>query len=236
MISRSKAASTWYLRSRRTSMSVATAGRSWPRRVSTPRGARTPGHPQIGSNRVLRALQLLESGRTLPPALARSERREVQNSAGGKCTAVQLVRVHASAGRTDQALGKLAGGLQKNPQKLTALMPTGILYEQKGEIPKAREAYEKILAQNARVAPAANNLAWLLTEHGGDQARALQARPGGARGQARGAPRRGHPRLDPSQARDPPARHRPPQGESAAKLPDRPEAQYHLGPGRGEGG
>ena len=36
------------------------------------------------------------------------------------------------------------------------------------------EAYERILAENPRFAPAANNLAYLLSETGGDKERALQ--------------------------------------------------------------
>ncbi|MEK7444148.1 MAG: tetratricopeptide repeat protein [candidate division NC10 bacterium] len=40
-------------------------------------------------------------------------------------------------------------------------------------MPKARELYEKVLALSPRFAPAANNLAWILSEHGGDKDKAL---------------------------------------------------------------
>ena len=49
----------------------------------------------------------------------------------------------------------------------------GTIHEQRDDIPKARESYEKALALNPRFAPAANNLAWILSEHGGDRDRAL---------------------------------------------------------------
>jgi Flp pilus assembly protein TadD len=52
-------------------------------------------------------------------------------------------------------------------------MLKALVYERKGDIPAARSAYEQALAVDPRFAPAANNLAWLLAEHGGDQERAL---------------------------------------------------------------
>jgi Flp pilus assembly protein TadD len=53
-------------------------------------------------------------------------------------------------------------------------MIAGIVYELKGDIPKAREAYEQVLAINPRIPAAANNLAWIYSEHGGDKEKALQ--------------------------------------------------------------
>ena len=49
----------------------------------------------------------------------------------------------------------------------------GTIHEQRGDIPKASELYEKVPALNPRFAPAANNLAWILSEHGGDKDKAL---------------------------------------------------------------
>ena len=53
-------------------------------------------------------------------------------------------------------------------------MVVGTVYEMKGDIPKARETYEKVLAINPRFGAAANNLAWIYSEHGGDKDKALQ--------------------------------------------------------------
>ena len=52
-------------------------------------------------------------------------------------------------------------------------MLAGVIHEKRGDIPKGREHYEKVLALSPRFAPAANNLVWLLSEHGGDKDRAL---------------------------------------------------------------
>src|SRR5206468_10004709 len=41
-------------------------------------------------------------------------------------------------------------------------------------IPKALQAYEQVLALNPRSALAANNLAYLYSDHGGDKEKALQ--------------------------------------------------------------
>jgi Flp pilus assembly protein TadD len=52
-------------------------------------------------------------------------------------------------------------------------MLAGVVYESKGDLEKAQAAYEKVLAINPRFAPAANNLAWIYSEHGGDKDKAL---------------------------------------------------------------
>ncbi len=74
--------------------------------------------------------------------------------------------------------------------------------------------YEKVLALNPRFAPAANNLAWLRSEHGGepakDKALALAQM---AKQVARGVDQRALALLR----------------EGATGLPDNPEMQYHLG-------
>ena len=55
----------------------------------------------------------------------------------------------------------------------TAPLVSHSVDEQRGDIPKAREHYGKVLALNPRFAPAANNLAWILSEHGSDKDKAL---------------------------------------------------------------
>jgi len=100
---------------------------------------------------------------------------------------------------------------------------TGLLTEL-----RAREFYEKVLALNPRFAPAANNLAWILSEHGGDKDKALAL----AQTAKELAPedaqvsdtlgwifyRRGLHQRALALLKD-----------SAAKLPGNPEVQYHLG-------
>jgi tetratricopeptide (TPR) repeat protein len=47
-------------------------------------------------------------------------------------------------------------------------MQLGIIHDGRKEYVKAQAHYEAILTLNPRFAPAANNLAWILVEHGGN--------------------------------------------------------------------
>ena len=107
-------------------------------------------------------------------------------------------------------------------------MLAGVIHEQRGEIPKAREFHEKVLALSPRFAPAANNLARILSEHGGDKEKALTLAQT-AKEQAPDDPRvsdtlgwifyrRGVHQRALALLKD-----------SAAKLPGNPQIQYHLG-------
>jgi tetratricopeptide (TPR) repeat protein len=87
---------------------------------------------------------------------------------------VALSQLYAASGQYDQALAKLNGALQTNPRNLPVMMLSGMLYEQKGDIQRAQETYEQLLALNPRFFRAANNLAYLYGEHGGDPAKALK--------------------------------------------------------------
>lgn len=141
---------------------------------------------------------------------------------------LELASLYAAQGKYDQALGKLNEGLRVNPDNVVALMLSGTLYHRKGEIAKAREAYEKVLALNPRFAPAANNLAWLYLEQGGNLERALQFAQT-AKELAPDEPhisdtlgwifyKRGVYQGALTLLK-----------ESASKLPENPEVQYHLG-------
>src|SRR5207244_13002782 len=115
-----------------------------------------------------------------------------------------------------------------NPKDLAALMLSAILYERRSEIRKAQEAYEKILAQEPRFAPAANNLAYLYSEHGGDQEKALQL----AQTAKEAAPE--DPHVSDTLGwilykRGVYQRALSLLQQSATKLPDSRETQYHLG-------
>jgi Flp pilus assembly protein TadD len=115
-----------------------------------------------------------------------------------------------------------------DPQSVRAEMLLGLIYASKGDIPKAQQAYEKILTLNPRFAPAANNLAWLYSERGGDKEKALEL----AQRAKEAAPddphvsdtlgwilyKRGVHQRAAALLR-----------ESATKLPDQPVIQYHLG-------
>jgi len=86
---------------------------------------------------------------------------------------LRLGSLYVASGQYDKALAKLNETLKINSKDLAALMLSAIIHQRKGEIRKAQEAYEEVLAQAPRFSEAANNLAWLYAEHGGDQDRAL---------------------------------------------------------------
>ena len=141
---------------------------------------------------------------------------------------MMLGNLYADAGQYDQAIAKLEASRQDEPRNPGPLLISGIVYERKGDIPKAREAYEKALAINSRLVAAANNLAWIYSEHGGDQEKALQLAQT-AKEAAPDDPRvsdtlgwilykRGVYQSALNLLKD-----------SASKLPDNPQVQYHLG-------
>jgi tetratricopeptide (TPR) repeat protein len=139
-----------------------------------------------------------------------------------------LGHLYATTGRHADALARLGEVLKANPNNLAALVRVAMLHEKQGNFPKAQEAYERALAVAPRFTPAANNLAYLYAERVGNLERALQL----AQIAREGAPddphvadtlgwilyRRGVYQPALALLR-----------ESAAKLTENPEVQYHLG-------
>src|SRR5437899_5025686 len=141
---------------------------------------------------------------------------------------VQLGSLYGGSSRYDEALAKLNESLKVNPRNLSAHMLVGVVYESKGDIVKAQQAYEKVLTLNPRFAPAANNLAYLYSEHGGDKEKALEL----AQRAKELAPE--DPYISDTLGwllykRAVYQRAVTLLQESAAKLPDNPEVQYHAG-------
>jgi Flp pilus assembly protein TadD len=141
---------------------------------------------------------------------------------------MELGAIYRKSGRYQDALARLSEGLQVSPRNASLLMLLGVTSEAMGDIPRARKAYDDLLAVNPRFAPAANNLAWLLSEQGDDKGRAL-ALAETAREEAPDEPRvadtlgwilytRGAYQRAVGLLR-----------ESAAKLPGDPVIQYHFG-------
>jgi len=75
-----------------------------------------------------------------------------------------LARLYASTGQIDKALTNFQTAAAKNPKNVEALMMIGTLSEKKRDFPAAREAYEKLLTVNPRFSAALNNLAYLYAE------------------------------------------------------------------------
>jgi putative PEP-CTERM system TPR-repeat lipoprotein len=139
-----------------------------------------------------------------------------------------LATIYAGRKRLDEALAKLDEAHRLAPKSLTPLMMLGEMHQQRGDIAKAQEAYTKALSINPRFAPAANNLAWLYAEHDGDKDKALQL----AQTAKEAAP--DDPRISDTLAwilykRGVYQRALALLEESAAKMPDEPAIQYHLG-------
>jgi Flp pilus assembly protein TadD len=139
-----------------------------------------------------------------------------------------LGQLYAQTGRYGEALAKLTEALKIHRRDSSLRMLSGVIHELTGDFAKAREAYEKVLATNPRFAPAANNLAWLYSEHGGDREKAL------ALAQTAKDVAPDDPRISDTLGWILYRRGVYQQAlallqESAAKLPDNPQVQYHLG-------
>lgn len=81
---------------------------------------------------------------------------------------MNLGQLYFQSGKMDQAVSEYKAALAKDPQAVQAHMMLGIIHERKKEYDKAKARYEKILTLNPKFAPAANNLAWLLVDQGGN--------------------------------------------------------------------
>src|SRR5262249_25316914 len=141
---------------------------------------------------------------------------------------VKLAQIYGTSQRYDQAITKLNEALKVDPQSVPQQMPVGVVKQTKGDTPKAQQPFEKVLTLTPRFAPAANNLAVLYSEHGGNQEKALELAQRAKEAMPddphvsdtlgwilykRGVYQRAADLLK----------------ESATKLPDQPVGQYHLG-------
>ena len=69
---------------------------------------------------------------------------------------------------TDKAKKQYLVSVEKTPDALQALMALGMIYENEKNYSEAQEYYEKALKINPNFVPAANNLAFIYAEHGGN--------------------------------------------------------------------
>jgi tetratricopeptide (TPR) repeat protein len=139
-----------------------------------------------------------------------------------------LISTYVASGNLPEAINRLEAKLAKKPDDQSSLLSLAVIYEKTSAFPKAREAYEKLLALNPDFVPALNNLAVLFT----DQFNQLDKAEEFAR-KARTlrpddpsvADTLGwilYKRADYNQAMAL-------FSESARKMPDSPEVQFHLG-------
>jgi tetratricopeptide (TPR) repeat protein len=155
-------------------------------------------------------------------------RRALELEPGLVAAYATLGHLYGTTGKTDQALATLEKARSLTPGDVTVLMLTGIAYEGKGDIEKAKEAYAKALEAGSGFAPAANNLAWLHAEHGGNPEEALRL----AQMAKEAAPDDPHVADTLGWVMYKRGLYQRAVGllrESAVKLPDSPIVQYHLG-------
>src|SRR6185436_18695225 len=81
---------------------------------------------------------------------------------------MSLGQIYYQAGKTDQAAKEYEAVLEMNPKMVSAHMLLGIMHENRKEYDKAQSHYEATLKLAPWFAPAANNLAWLMAERGGN--------------------------------------------------------------------
>ena len=139
-----------------------------------------------------------------------------------------LVQTYLASNKLPQALSQLQTQLSKDPNDASALMMLALLYERTNHFAQARDAYERLLRVNPDSIAALNNLACIYADRLGDLGKAYdlarKAREQQANDPAiadtfgwvlfkRGEYQQALPILQ----------------ESAAKLPDSPEVQFHLG-------
>jgi tetratricopeptide (TPR) repeat protein len=139
-----------------------------------------------------------------------------------------LSDLRRTQGKVDDALARATQAVNAQPNNVSALMALALSYEQKGDWGNARQTYERILAVKRDYVPAANNLAWLLSERAGDRQRAFEL----AESAAKASPGDPHVadtfgwilyRIGENKKALRILK------ESAAKLPDDPVVQFHLG-------
>lgn len=140
----------------------------------------------------------------------------------------KLVQLYTESNKHQQALERLNGLVSRKTNDIAALLLIGGIHDQLKDYPAARQAYEKVLVINPNQGVALNNLAYLLAERFGEIDRAVDL----AERARRNLP------YDPSPAdtlgwvlyrKGDYTRALALLQESAARLRDRPEIQYHLG-------
>jgi len=110
------------------------------------------------------------------PARAEAALRSLLDLDPGNLNAyLMLGRLYAAQGRLDDALTEYDAAVAKRPNHVGAATMAAMILQMQNKETEAQKRYEAIVAAHPRQAPvAANNLAWLYAEHGGDLTEALQ--------------------------------------------------------------
>ncbi len=139
-----------------------------------------------------------------------------------------LLQAYLAANKLPEALSQLQTHLAKDPNDTSGLMTLGLLCERTNNFAKAGDAYEKVLSINPNSVAALNNLANLCADRLNDLDKAYElARK--ARDLQQGDPAVADTFGWVLSKRGEYQQALPILQESAAKLPDSPEVQFHLG-------
>lgn len=82
----------------------------------------------------------------------------------GAQTRLELIRLHQTAGLTDEALETAQEALKAHPDNQAIAVASAMLYQQTGQADNAISAYENVLRLNPDNPLALNNLAWMYFE------------------------------------------------------------------------
>jgi tetratricopeptide (TPR) repeat protein len=85
-----------------------------------------------------------------------------------------LASVFVRTGRLEEAKAEYEGLARKQPNAVAALTMVGLILEAQRKPEEAQKVYEKIVAMSPNAAVAANNLAWIYAEGGGNLDVAMQ--------------------------------------------------------------
>jgi tetratricopeptide (TPR) repeat protein len=101
-------------------------------------------------------------------------RRAIQTDAGYLPAYGALGGLFSSQGRLDEARAEFEALAARSPKSVAAVTMVGLLMQAKGDAAGARREFERALQIDPEAAVAANNLAWMDAESGGDLDVALQ--------------------------------------------------------------
>jgi putative PEP-CTERM system TPR-repeat lipoprotein len=109
-----------------------------------------------------------------PAGAERFLRRVIETDASMLPAYAMLGELYLSQKRLDEARKEFDSLAARQTRPVAALTMSGIILQTQGQIPQARQRFEKVLAIDSRAPVAANNLAWLQAEAGEDLDVALQ--------------------------------------------------------------
>jgi tetratricopeptide (TPR) repeat protein len=139
-----------------------------------------------------------------------------------------LVQTYLATNKLPQAITELRAFLDKHPENVAALMVLALVYERMNDFPNARDTYEKLLSKSPDFVLALNNLAYLYAQRLNNLDKAYDLA------------RKAHD-LQPTEAsvgdtlgwvlykRGDYQQALTILRETAGKIPDNPEVQFHLG-------